>query len=209
MSLFRNLVTLPADLVRGQRRHQAGFVLVNSCVDTEKRMSSRTYKTVLSAVTILPSLALAGSMIAQQASAQAAPESSTRAAVNRQVALAKHLQVPKRAKEYYTLIWGVDSLSVKAVESGKLIRFSYTILEPDKAKVFNDKSIEAYLDSPNAHARLVIPSLEKVGQLRQYNTPQPGKSYWMAFSNPRLTVKRGDHVNVVIGHFHADGLIVE
>jgi hypothetical protein len=31
----------------------------------------------------------------------------------------------------------------------------------------------------------------------------------MAFSNPRRTVKRGDRVNVVIGQFHADGLLVE
>jgi hypothetical protein len=117
--------------------------------------------------------------------------------------------VPKRAGEYYNLIWGVDSLSIKAVESGELIRFSYRVIDPDKAGLFNDKKIEAFLDSPAAHARLVIPSLEKVGQLRQINNPQAGKFYWMAFSNPRLTVKRGDHVNVVIGKFHADGLIVE
>lgn len=117
--------------------------------------------------------------------------------------------VSKRASEYYPLIWGVDSLRVKAVESGELIRFSYRIVNPSIATVFNDKGTDAFLDSPRAHARLVVPSLEKVGQLRQYNSPEAGKSYWMAFSNPRLTVKRGDHVNVVIGKFHADGLVVE
>jgi hypothetical protein len=116
---------------------------------------------------------------------------------------------PKRAGEYYDLIWGVDSLSVKAVESGELIRFTYRVLNPDKARVLNDKKIEAFLDSPKANARLVIPSLEKVGQLRQVNTPEAGRLYWMAFSNPRRTVKRGDHVSVVIGQFHADGLVVE
>jgi hypothetical protein len=114
-----------------------------------------------------------------------------------------------RAGKYYSLAWGVDGLSVKAVESGKLIRFSYRVVDPSKAKVFNDKKIDAFLDSPAAHARLVIPTLEKVGQLRQYNNPVPGMSYWMAFSNPRTTVKKGDRVNVVIGQFHADGLVVE
>ena len=114
-----------------------------------------------------------------------------------------------RAGKYYPLLWGVDSLSVKAVESGALIRFTYRIVDPSKATVFNDKKLDAFLDSPAAHARLVIPTLEKVGQLRQYNTPEAGTSYWMAFSNPRKTVKRGDHVNVVIGNFHADGLVVE
>jgi len=114
-----------------------------------------------------------------------------------------------RAGRYYTLIWGVDSLSVKAVEAGELIRFSYQVLDPEKAKVLNDRKVEPSLIAPDEHVRLVIPSLEKVGQLRQSNTPEAGKSYWMAFSNPRLTVKRGDRVNVVIGSFHADGLIVE
>jgi hypothetical protein len=57
--------------------------------------------------------------------------------------------------------------------------------------------------------KLVIPSLEKVGQLRQSSTPEAGKSYWMAFSNPGRTVKRGDRVDVIIGQFRAAGLVVE
>ena len=114
-----------------------------------------------------------------------------------------------RAGKYYPLVWGVDSLSVKAVESGKLIRFSYEVLDPAKADPLSDRRFEPKLISPAAGVELVIPSLEKVGKLRQSNTPEAGRSYWMAFSNPRLTVKRGDHVNVVIGQFHADGLVVE
>ena len=114
-----------------------------------------------------------------------------------------------RAGEYYRAIWGIDSLSVKAAESGELIRFSYRVLDPRRAQTLNDKKIEAFLNSPQHHVQLVIPSLEKVGQLRQSSTPEPGRSYWMAFSNPHRTVKRGDRVNVVIGQFHADGLVVE
>jgi hypothetical protein len=82
-------------------------------------------------------------------------------------------------------------------------------LDPAKATTLNDKKLEPKLIAPDAKAVLVIPSLEKVGQLRQSSTPEAGKSYWMAFSNPRRTVKRGDRVNVVIGQFHAEGLVVE
>jgi hypothetical protein len=114
-----------------------------------------------------------------------------------------------RAGKYYSLVWGVDLLTVKAVEQGELIRFSYEVLDPAKATVLNDKKLEPKLVAPDANAVLVIPSLEKVGQLRQSSTPEAGKSYWMAFSNPRRTVKRGDRVSVVIGQFHADGLVVE
>jgi hypothetical protein len=116
---------------------------------------------------------------------------------------------PKRAQSYYEVVWGLDSLSVKAVESGALIRFSYRVLDPTKAKVLNDKKVEAFLDSPTERVRLSIPSLEKVGQLRQASAQEAGRVYWMAFSNPRRTVKPGDHVNVVIGNFHAEGLLVE
>jgi hypothetical protein len=116
---------------------------------------------------------------------------------------------PKKAAEYYSLVWGVDSLSVRAVESGTLIRFSYRVLDPQKAGVFNNKKIEAFLESPSHRIRLVVPSLEKVGQLRQINTPEEDHSYWMVFSNPHRTVKPGDRVNVTIGRFRADGLVIE
>ncbi len=110
---------------------------------------------------------------------------------------------------FYEHVWGVDQLGLKAAESGQLIRFSYRILDPAKAQSFNDIKIEASLIDPERRVKLIVPSLEKVGFLRQRNTPEAGKRYWMAFSNPRLSVKRGDRVNVVIGQFHADGLVVE
>jgi hypothetical protein len=114
-----------------------------------------------------------------------------------------------RAGEYYRLVWGVDSLGVKLVESGEVIRFTYRVLDANKAKVLNDKKYEPSLIDPQAGIKLVVPSLEKVGQLRQSGTPEAGKSYWMAFSNKGRLVKRGDRVNVVIGQFHADGLVVD
>jgi hypothetical protein len=115
----------------------------------------------------------------------------------------------KRAGEYYGLIWGVDSLAVKWTESGEVIRFTYRVLDADKAKPLNDKKNEPVLIDPRAGVKLVVPSLEKVGQLRQSATPEAGKSYWMAFSNKGRLVKRGDHIDVVIGKFRAEGLVVD
>jgi hypothetical protein len=114
-----------------------------------------------------------------------------------------------RAGTYYKMVWGVDSLGVKTVESGEIIRFSYRVLDADKAKTLNDEKTEPSLNDPRARVSLVVPSLEKVGKLRQSETPEEGKSYWMAFSNKGRLVKRGDRVNVVIGQFHADGLVVD
>jgi hypothetical protein len=114
-----------------------------------------------------------------------------------------------RAGKYYALIWGIDSLSVKTVESGEIIRFSYRVLDADKANPLNDKKVEPALNDPQAGVSLVVPALEQVGLLRQTGTPKAGMSYWMAFSNSGMHVKRGDHVDVVIGKFRANGLVVE
>lgn len=157
------------------------------------------------AVVMLLTGILVGNMLASPVRAQSAGKAAT-------VSAPKRYQPDRfagRAAKYYALIWGVDALSVKAVESGELIRFSYEVLDPNKARLLNNKDVEPALIAPDAHVSLVVPALEKVGKLRQSNAPEAGRSYWMAFSNPRRTVKRGDRVNVVIGQFHADGLVVE
>jgi len=114
-----------------------------------------------------------------------------------------------RAGTYYRLVWGVDSLSVKWAESGEVIRFSYRILDADKARELQNKKAEPSLIDPKAGVSLVVPSLEQVGSLRQSTDAEAGKSYWMAFSNKGRLVKRGDHVIVVVGQFRADGLVVD
>jgi hypothetical protein len=114
-----------------------------------------------------------------------------------------------RARKYYALVWGVDSFSVKYTESGEVIRFGYRVVNAERAKALNDKKAEPYLTDERARVKLVVPTLEKVGQLRQSSTPEAGKSYWMAFSNKGRPVKRGDRVSVVIGKFRAEGLEVE
>lgn len=119
-------------------------------------------------------------------------------------------RLPRRANIYYSQIWGVDSFTVKSVESGEIIRFAWRVLDANKAKPLNDKKLEPSLIDQRAGVSLVVPTMDKIGQLRQTpTTPEAGKSYWMAFSNKGRFVKRGDQVSVVIGSFRADGLVVQ
>ena len=113
------------------------------------------------------------------------------------------------AAKYYWAVWGVDSLNVRLVESGELIRFSYRVLDAAKAKALNDKEAEASMIAPEVGVSLVVPTMEKIGKLRQAMTPEPGRSYWVAFSNRGRLVKRGDRVDVVIGNFQARNLVVD
>jgi len=114
-----------------------------------------------------------------------------------------------RAGKYYELAWGVDSLSVKLVESGELVRFSYRVLDPGKASVLNDKRNAAALNDPQAGVSLSIPTMEKIGPLRQGTPPEAGRNYWMTFSNKGRRVVRGHRVDVVIGQFKASNLVVD
>lgn len=163
---------------------------------------------------VLPSSILAARIAAQSPASPTTPSAAAQSpAAKPSTAATPYRYHPsrfsRRAGMYYEGVWGVDSLGVKVAESGEIIRFSYRVLDADKAKALNDKKNEPSLEDMQARVKLKVPSLEKVGQLRQTSTPVAGKSYWMAFSNPGRVVKRGDRVDVVIGEFRANGLVVE
>ena len=143
--------------------------------------------------------------VAQSEQQPPAPDQSTAAPEQRRVL--NHSS--QRAAMYYESMWGVDSLRVKLAESGELVRFNYRVLDPEKAAALNDKKVEPELYDAEAGVKLVVPQMEKVGKLRQSSTPKAGMTYWMAFSNPTRVVKRGHRVDVVIGSFRANNLMVE
>lgn len=168
-----------------------------------------TPKAVVTAAALLLAGFLSTTIIALPMHAQS---SATRAVTPAKVGKPTHYQpvrFSKRAETFYEMVWGLDSLKVKSAEAGALIRFSYRVLDPYKAKPLNDDKNDPSLIDPKAGVKLVVPSLEKVGKLRQVSTPQSGKVYWMTFSNKGGLVKPGDRVNIVIGTFHANGLVVE
>jgi hypothetical protein len=117
-------------------------------------------------------------------------------------------EMPDSARVYYALAWGVDEMAVRLAESGQLVRFSYRVVDAAKAAPLHDKSSSPYLLDEKVYAVLQVPTMEKVGPLRQTTPAEPGKSYWMVFSNKGFLVKAGHRVSVTIGQFRVDGLIV-
>lgn len=149
---------------------------------------------------------LASGICVSQVGAQSSAPADQAAARSRD---AQPDYLPRRAKMYYEGVWGVDSFRVKWTESGEIVRFSYRVVDPERAVALNDKKAEPTLLDPRAGVSLVIPELSNVGKLRQTSTPKAGMTYWMAFSNKGRLVKRGDRVDIVIGHFRATDLVVE
>ncbi len=117
--------------------------------------------------------------------------------------------MPDSAGTYYQSTWGIDDLHVRRTDSGNLIRFTYRVAEPGHARALGDERSAPLLVDMKRGVSLKVPNLENVGDLRQKGKPVAGKEYWMVFSNKGNVVKGGDRVNVVIGSFHADGLLVE
>jgi hypothetical protein len=114
-----------------------------------------------------------------------------------------------QAYMYIAATWGVDHLRVQRTSSGQLIRFTYRVVDVNKAKVLHEKKAEPHLVGLRTHAMLTVPTLENVGQLRQTEALQADKDYWVLFSNKGDLVRVGDRVDVVIGDFYASALTVE
>jgi len=154
-------------------------------------------------LSVLPALALA-----ESSSKDSRPAPATGASA-RSASPYHAVSVSTRAKNYYQVRWGVDTLSAKTAESGAMIRFNYRVVDADKAKELNDKNASPFLVGERARVRLVVPNMDRIGNLRQSSPPEVGKVYWMVFSNKEKFVKPGDRVSVVIGKFRADGLLVQ
>jgi hypothetical protein len=109
----------------------------------------------------------------------------------------------------YTLKWGVDSMQAHQTNAGNLIRFSYRVVDTNKAKTLIDKAAAPLMISPRASVALQVPVMDKVGALRQSTELESGKTYWMVFSNKGNLVRPGDHVSVAVGKFRVDDLVVQ
>jgi hypothetical protein len=148
--------------------------------------------------------------LAAAALAQAASVSSSAA----NAASRRHSPYPltretEKAHDYYPSAWGVERLQTALTSSGNLVRFTFRVVDPKRAKPLGDHAATPYLYAPRTHAVLQVPVMEKIGQLRQLGNLESNKDYWMVFSNKGSLVRAGDRVNVIIGPFHAEGLLVE
>ena len=117
--------------------------------------------------------------------------------------------MPAGARQYYASTWGIDQLTVKLAESGQLVRFSYRVIDADRAQPLQDKASSPQLLDEGAHVALSIPVMDKVGPLRQSMPAEANKTYWMMFSNKGNRVQGGHRVSVLVGSIRIDGLIVQ
>jgi hypothetical protein len=115
----------------------------------------------------------------------------------------------ERAEMYRARRFGVDHLRVRAISSGASLEFRYRVVDPDRAQLLTDRRAKPLMIDQATGYKLEVPTMEKIGELRQTATPEQGREYWMVFANRGKLVKPGQRVDVKIGSFHAEGLTVE
>lgn len=164
-------------------------------------------------LTLLLAITLAGGSLALRSAAQTAkpqvPKHNQSASIDVPPLPAAAFARSAQANTYLESVWGIQILGVRDVSSGSMLRFSYRVVDPEKAAVLNDKKWNPFLVDEVTGLKLGVPSMDQVGLLRQTAKPEAGHDYWMIFGNPGGVVRPGSRVDVVIGAFHAEGLQVE
>lgn len=174
-----------------------------------KHPSSPARRAGLLAAGVCLAAAMLNPAAAQQDPATAAQRPAASASASLRTSPYMPVKVPQHAKNLYQMMRGVDNLSVRRTASGNLLRFSYRVTDPAVAQLLGDKNTVPYLYGEASHALLEVPVMDTIGQLRQTGPLEVGQEYWMVFSNKGNLIKAGDRVNVLIGAFHIDGLVVE
>jgi hypothetical protein len=143
--------------------------------------------------------------------AYADPQGASSAKAPPPASAPRAVEVPRsqRGETYYARRYGVDHLQVRSTASGASLEFRYRVLDGEKARILNDKRATPYMIDWQTGNRLLVPTMEKIGALRQVVNPEVGREYWMVFSNPGKLVKPGQRVDVVVGAFKVEGLTVE
>ncbi len=105
--------------------------------------------------------------------------------------------------------WGVEVVYVRQAASGYMLEFRYKVLDPEKAIPLFERQTKPVLTHAETGARLIVPTPAKTGALRNSNAPLADHTYWMFFANPGKLVQPGEHVNIEIGDFLVEGLVVQ
>ena len=160
-------------------------------------------------------MALGGAMLALAAAATAATDPAAhRTASTDRITIESspaHQSAAWRSREslYYKRQWGIEVIGIKPVSSGYMLAFKYRVIDPEKAKVLNDRNSKAYLKDLATGNVLAVPAMENVGELRTGAAPEADRIYFMIFGNPGKLVKAGSKVTLTAGNLHIDQMVVE
>jgi methionine-rich copper-binding protein CopC len=106
--------------------------------------------------------------------------------------------------------YGVSDITLRFASAGLMLDFRYRVVDPDKAQYLANRDLTTYLYHHKTGSTLIVPSPPKTGTLRQTSERmKQGRVYAAFFANPGRIVGSGDKVDIVIGDFKAEDLVVQ
>lgn len=114
-----------------------------------------------------------------------------------------------REKTYIKRKWGIEILYLREIAAGYMLEFRYRVLDPEKAAPLFRRKTKPFLTHQRTGLTVGVPTPAKTGALRNSDMPLADHTYWMFFSNPGKTVRAGDLVDLRIGDFLVEGLVVD
>ncbi len=105
--------------------------------------------------------------------------------------------------------WGIKIESLRLSAANYILDFRYRVIDPIKAAPLFIRKTKPYIFDQLSNKKFVVSSPPKVGPMRSNANPAANRVYFILFTNPGKFVKSGNKVNVVIGDFKAEDLIVE
>ena len=105
--------------------------------------------------------------------------------------------------------WGIEVMYVRQTAAGYMLEFRYKVVDAKKAQALFERQTKPLLTHVESGAKMVVPTPAKTGALRNSNPPKDDHVYWMFFANPGQLVKQGEHVNIEIGEFLVENLVVQ
>ena len=119
------------------------------------------------------------------------------------------IQQTKEQKQALSEKWGIELVAMRSTAAGHRVDFRYRVLDAEKAVPLFKRQTKPYLMHQGSGQALGVPNTAKLGSLRNSNTPQNGRTYWMFFGNHQRVVQKGDKVTVAIGDFRVTDIEVE
>ena len=105
--------------------------------------------------------------------------------------------------------WGIEVMYVRLTAAGYMLEFRYKVVDAKKAQALFERQNKPMLTHTRTGAQLIVPTPAKTGALRNSNPPKDDHTYWMFFANPGKLVESGEQVNIEIGDFLVENLVVQ
>jgi len=105
---------------------------------------------------------------------------------------------------------GIVPVALRLTANETMLDLRYKVTDAERAASLLDRRKDVYLLHEASGKVFSVPVMAKLGPMRQITqSPKPGKTYFVLFSNTGKLIKAGDLATLVLGDLRLQHLVVE